>query len=89
MGDELYVGINSDEETRAAKGTYPIYPSEERARIVKACKWVKDVIVDVPYTITLDFLKSTGCDFVAHGDDLVYDANGNVSARSLLTYIAT
>ena len=41
---------------------------------VKACKWVDQVVVDVPYVMTEEYLNDVvfgvhGCDFVVHGDD--------------------
>jgi len=76
LGDYLVVGINSDKEVKRAKGTFPIYSQEERADLMRGCKWVDEVIVGTPYAVTLDFLNSTGCDFVAHGDDFVASADG-------------
>jgi len=76
LGDYLVVGINSDTEVKRAKGSFPIYSQNERGEIMRGCKWVDEVIVGTPYAVTLEFLNSTGCDFVAHGDDHVACADG-------------
>ncbi|BAM42346.1 CTP-phosphoethanolamine cytidylyltransferase [Theileria orientalis strain Shintoku] len=77
LGGKLVIGIISDEETRRAKGICPIYTQEERAEIVMGCKWVDEVMVGVPYDVTLDFLLNTAkCDYVAHGDDIAIGTSG-------------
>ncbi|KAF8817893.1 Phosphoethanolamine-cytidyltransferase, partial [Cardiosporidium cionae] len=76
MGDRLVVGINSDEEVRTVKGSLTIYNEEERAEIVRACKWVDEVIIGTPYAVTIDFLNSVKCHFAAHGDDMAVGVNG-------------
>lgn len=76
LGDELYVGVISDEEVLRAKGVYPVYTCAERARIIGACRWVTGVIPETPYDVSLKFLASTGCDYVAHGDDLALNGEG-------------
>lgn len=55
LGDELYVGVCSDDEVLKAKGALPLYTVEERAEIVRACKWVTDVIIGTPYDIDMEF----------------------------------
>ncbi|KAG5383978.1 hypothetical protein IGI04_035448 [Brassica rapa subsp. trilocularis] len=56
LGDELVVGVVSDEEIIANKGP-PVTPLHERMIMVKAVKWVDEVIPDAPYAITEEFLK--------------------------------
>uniref|UniRef100_A0A3B0NHQ7 ethanolamine-phosphate cytidylyltransferase n=1 Tax=Theileria annulata TaxID=5874 RepID=A0A3B0NHQ7_THEAN len=80
LGGQLVIGVISDDDTQRAKGILPIYTDQERAEIVQACKWVNDVMVGVPYDVTLDFLLNTAkCDFVAHGDDIAIGTNGTDS----------
>jgi glycerol-3-phosphate cytidylyltransferase-like family protein len=52
---------------------------EERVKIVKACKWVDEVLPDIPYHPTFETLDRNGIDVILHGDDLVYDENGEMS----------
>ncbi len=55
---------------------------EERYQAVKACKWVDEVVRDVPYVLSEKYLDEfvfgkMQCDFVVHGDDPCLDAQGN------------
>lgn len=59
----------------AAKGPN-IMGMEERCALARACKWVDEVIPDVPYTPSLETLDSFNCSHVAHGDDIAIDADG-------------
>lgn len=44
---------------------------KERVVLVKACKWVDEVVEGVDYDPTIALLDSLNCSHVAHGDDLV------------------
>ncbi|GFE55414.1 ethanolamine-phosphate cytidylyltransferase [Babesia ovis] len=77
LGGKIVVGVVSDEETKNTKGIAPIYTAQERAELIKGCRWVHDVIVDTPYEVSLNFLKDVAkCDVVAHGDDVAIGASG-------------
>lgn len=72
LGDELVVGIVSDEEIIANKGP-PVLSMEERLTLVSGLKWVDEVIADAPYAITDKFMNSLfndhKIDYIVHGDD--------------------
>ncbi|GJP59391.1 hypothetical protein CLOP_g11712 [Closterium sp. NIES-67] len=72
LGDELVVGVVSDEEILLNKGP-PVVSLEDRVRMVREVKWVDEVVVGTPYCITPDFLHRLftrhGVDFIIHGDD--------------------
>ncbi|KAJ8751329.1 hypothetical protein K2173_016515 [Erythroxylum novogranatense] len=72
LGDELVVGVVSDEEIIANKGP-PVLPMEERLALVSGLKWVDEVIADAPYAITEQFMRSLfndhKIDYIIHGDD--------------------
>ncbi|KHG07400.1 Ethanolamine-phosphate cytidylyltransferase [Gossypium arboreum] len=72
LGDELVVGVVSDEEIIANKGP-PILSMEERLALVSGLKWVDQVIANAPYAITEEFMNSLfnehKIDYVIHGDD--------------------
>ncbi|KAL8442867.1 hypothetical protein Emag_006223 [Eimeria magna] len=76
LGRSLVVGVNSDVETYAAKGCWPIYTQEERAEIVASCKWVDEVVVGTPYEVSTQLLDTLACEAAAHGDDWVVGADG-------------
>lgn len=75
LGDVIVCGVNSDEEITKVKGP-PVFNSEERCAIVRACKWVDEVAPDTPYTPNEDLLTTLNCDFYAHGDDVALNADG-------------
>ncbi|XWS09543.1 hypothetical protein CRYUN_Cryun40dG0093700 [Craigia yunnanensis] len=72
LGDQLVVGVVSDAEIIANKGP-PVTPLHERMIMVKAVKWVDEVICNAPYAITEDFMKKLfdeyNIDYIIHGDD--------------------
>ncbi|KAD2394136.1 hypothetical protein E3N88_41113 [Mikania micrantha] len=72
LGDELVVGIVSDEEIIKNKGP-PVLSMEERLVLVSGLKWVDEVIANAPYAITEDFMNSLfsehKIDYIIHGDD--------------------
>eukprot|EP00180_Rhodochaete_pulchella_P002797 Plantae.Rhodophyta-Rhodochaete_pulchella.ctg437.p1 GENE.Plantae.Rhodophyta-Rhodochaete_pulchella.ctg437~~Plantae.Rhodophyta-Rhodochaete_pulchella.ctg437.p1 ORF type:complete len:350 (+),score=57.71 Plantae.Rhodophyta-Rhodochaete_pulchella.ctg437:142-1050(+) len=53
----------------------------ERISAVRSVKWVDEVVTDVPYNVTADFLdyliREYKIDFVVHGDDPCLDKDGN------------
>lgn len=72
LGDELVVGVVSDEEIIANKGP-PVLSMEERLVLVSGLKWVDEVIANAPYAITEQFMDSLfnehKIDYIIHGDD--------------------
>ncbi|XP_052182562.1 ethanolamine-phosphate cytidylyltransferase-like isoform X2 [Diospyros lotus] len=72
LGDELVVGVISDEEIIANKGP-PVLSMEERLVLVSGLKWVDDVITNAPYAITEEFMNRLfneyKIDYIIHGDD--------------------
>ncbi|KAG6546431.1 hypothetical protein Mapa_011979 [Marchantia paleacea] len=72
LGDELVVGVNSDEEIKANKGP-PVMSMDERVVMVSSVKWVDEVIKDSPYAINEEFMNKLfteyGIDYIIHGDD--------------------
>jgi len=75
FGDKLLVGVHSDAEVAKHKGP-PVYSEAERYKMVRAIKWVDEVIEDAPYVTTLETLEEYNCDFVVHGDDITTTADG-------------
>jgi len=75
-GDWLVVGVHSDEEILRNKGP-TVMNDQERLAVVRACKWVDEVVFDTPYSPEPDFIDSVNCSYCAHGDDIskgVFDA---------------
>ena len=75
LGKELYVGVHSDEDILLNKGPV-VMKLLERMTAVEACKWSTRAIAGAPYVTDPAVVKEHGCDYVAHGDDITSDANG-------------
>jgi ethanolamine-phosphate cytidylyltransferase len=75
FGDILVCGINSDADVEKAKGP-PLMNVQERAALAGACKWVDEVIIDTPYSPTLELLDQLNIDFCVHGDDPCFNELG-------------
>ena len=80
MGHILIVGVHDDEEITLHKGP-PVFTAEERYKMVRAIKWVDQVVEGAPYVTTLETLDKYSCDFCVHGDDITLDAEGNDTYR--------
>jgi ethanolamine-phosphate cytidylyltransferase len=72
LGTTLIVGVNSDESITLCKGK-PVTSEDERIETVKGCKWVDEIVTDVPYVMNDTYLKEIilkhRLDFIVHGDD--------------------
>ena len=68
----LVVGINSDESITLCKGK-PLMNDNERLDAVKSCKWVDQIVTDVPYIMNeeyvLSIIRDHHIDYIVHGDD--------------------
>ncbi|XP_044715683.1 cytidylyltransferase-like domain-containing protein [Hirsutella rhossiliensis] len=76
LGDELYVGVHSDEDILANKGP-TVMTLDERLAATNACRWVTKSIGHAPYVTQLPYISHYGCKYVVHGDDITSDSNGN------------
>ena len=70
MGDELIVGVSTDELIEKYKGMKPIIPFEQRFRIVQSIKCVTKVVKQVKLT-EIAQLQREKIDIVTIGDDWV------------------
>jgi ethanolamine-phosphate cytidylyltransferase len=82
LGDILVVGVNSDSDVEKAKGP-TLMNVHERAALVSACKWVDEVVLDTPYSPTLELLDSLNIDYCAHGDDPCFNENGEDAYKQI------
>lgn len=58
LGDFLVVGVHDDSTVNQIKGNnYPILTLHERVLSVLACRYVDEVIIGAPYTVTKDVLE--------------------------------
>jgi len=65
---EVIVGLTTDQEIFDHKGYYPELTYTERKEVLKAIKYVEDV-VPVPWLINEQVLEKYQIDFLVHGDD--------------------
>ena len=75
LGDELYVGVHSDEAILENKGP-TVMTLRERMLATDACRWVTKSIPNAPYVTQLDWISHFGCKYVVHGDDITSDSGG-------------
>ena len=68
LGDELIVGVSTDELIQHYKGMPPIIPFEQRIRIVSSIKCVTKVVKQVKLT-EIAQLQQEEIDIVTIGDD--------------------
>lgn len=68
LGDELIVGVSTDELIEEYKGLKPVIPFEQRIRIVPSLKCVTKVVKQVKLT-EIEQLKQENIDIVTIGDD--------------------
>jgi ethanolamine-phosphate cytidylyltransferase len=68
MGDYLIVGVVNDEVVNQHRGAnYPIMNLNERVLSVVGCRYADDVLIDAPWEITADMIKSLGIHTVVSG----------------------
>uniref|UniRef100_T1IMQ0 ethanolamine-phosphate cytidylyltransferase n=1 Tax=Strigamia maritima TaxID=126957 RepID=T1IMQ0_STRMM len=75
LGEFLVVGVHTDEEIANHKGP-PVFTEQERYKMVRAIKWVDEVVEGAPYVTSVETLDKYNCDFCVHGDDITMTSNG-------------
>ncbi|KAI7888045.1 uncharacterized protein EV154DRAFT_519064, partial [Mucor mucedo] len=70
LGDFLIVGVHDDQTVNAIKGSnYPLMNLHERALSVLACRYVDEVVIGAPYSVTEELLSGEyKVAVVAHGN---------------------
>ena len=64
----LLVGVSSDEQVKEHKFKC-IMDHAERCESIRHCRWVDEVIPDIPWVIDTTFLAKYNIDYVAHDDE--------------------
>ncbi|KAJ1651497.1 choline phosphate cytidylyltransferase [Dispira simplex] len=69
LGDYLLVGVHDDPTINAIKGAnFPVMNLHERVLSVLQCRYVDEVVIGAPYSVTKDVLEKVyKVDIVAHG----------------------
>lgn len=78
MGDFLVVGLLTDTVVNRYKGeNHPIMNLQERVLSVLAIKYVSEVVIGAPYSVTQDLLDYFKVNLVVHGEtDILPDEDG-------------
>jgi len=69
LGDALIVGVSTDSLNISKKGRSPVFPQEERLRIVQSLKCVSDVFYEESLELKREYLLRHKADVLAMGDD--------------------
>ena len=68
MCDYLIVGVHSDLDIASYK-RMPVIPEDDRYEIIRCCKYVDEVIVTAPLSITKKFIEENKINVVIRGND--------------------
>jgi len=69
FGDELYVGVSSDQMNFTKKSKTPIYPQQERMEIVANLRCVDHVFLEESMEKKRDYIAQNKADILVMGDD--------------------
>ena len=69
LGDRLVVGVSSDALNVSKKGRAPVFPQDERLRLVEALRCVDAVFLEESLALKRHYLLEYGADVLAMGDD--------------------
>jgi ethanolamine-phosphate cytidylyltransferase len=84
-GDFVLCGVHTDEAVAARRGPhYPILSLHERSLSVLACKYVDEVIIGAPATVTADILTTFNIQVVVHGTSS-HEASGEGGSGAVET----
>lgn len=83
-GDYLIVGLHTDPVVNTYKGSnYPIMNLHERVLSVLACKYVNEVVIGAPYSVTKELMDHFKVDIVCHGQTPIALDDGNLDPHSV------
>ncbi|GAA6134317.1 pantoate--beta-alanine ligase [Oceaniserpentilla sp. 4NH20-0058] len=68
-GDYLIVGVSSDALNFNKKQRYPIYPQDQRLKIVKSLKFVDYVFIEESLELKVEYIRQFSADILVMGDD--------------------
>ena len=69
LGSRLVVGVSSDELNISKKGRAPVFPQQERMRIVAALRCVDEVFLEESLELKREYLLNHEAGVLAMGDD--------------------
>jgi glycerol-3-phosphate cytidylyltransferase len=69
LGDRLLVGVSSDALNQSKKGREPVYPQDERMRLIAALRCVDGVFLEESLEKKREYLREHEADVLVMGDD--------------------
>lgn len=69
LGDELIVGLSSDELNYKKKGRLPVYSQNDRAEIISSLGFVTETFFEESLELKAEYIKEFNADLLVMGDD--------------------
>ncbi len=69
LGDELYVGVSSDDLNFKKKQMFPMYTENDRTKIVGSMKCVDHVFLEESLELKRQYIRDVGAQILVMGDD--------------------
>ncbi len=69
QGDYLVVGVSSDQLNFEKKQRYPVYPQDQRIRILESLRFVDEVFVEDSLALKTQYIQQYQADVLVMGDD--------------------
>lgn len=69
LGDELYVGVSSDDLNFKKKQIYPMYTEDDRMKIIGSMECVDHVFLEESLELKRHYIEEVGADVLVMGDD--------------------
>jgi cytidyltransferase-like protein len=90
LGDYLIVGVHKDHEVNKYKGSnFPIMNLHERMLAVLSCRYVDEVVIGAPWTVTDDIITTFNISVVAHGTFYDETKGGQKDYEDAYKYVPT
>ena len=69
QGDYLVVGVSSDQLNFEKKQRYPVYPQDQRMRILESLRFVDEVFVEDSLALKAHYIQKYQAEVLVMGDD--------------------
>lgn len=69
QGDYLIVGVSSDRLNFEKKQRYPVYPQDQRVRILESLRYVDEVFIEESLELKSQYIQKNKADVLVMGDD--------------------
>ncbi len=76
QGGYLVVGVSSDQLNFEKKQRYPVYPQDQRVRILESLRFVDEVFIEDSLALKAQYIQQYQADVLVMGDDWAGKFNG-------------